>query len=429
MRRRVVVTGLGMVTPNGIEVAENWRKALDGVSGIRKLRCPGAGASEVQAVGGVTRGDMKTIEAEFPEEAEREGETKTLFALWAAKRALEDAGLAEGGGDRGRWGVSLASGIGINRPEDIARWADGDGGFDYVRFARELEMLHRESMLRHPTHRTAALIARKWGLGGINRTTTTACAASAQAIGLAFREVRRGRADLVLAGGADSMINPVGLTFFVLLRAASTYRGEPAGACRPYDRRRTGLVMGEGAGVVVLEELGHALGRGARIYAELRGYASSLDAYQLTAPPPDGRGAVSSMRAALKDAGLGPEDIDYINGHGTGTKLNDPSETAAVKSVFGGHAGNIVLNSSKSIIGHLLCAAGGPELIFTVLSVRDDVVHPTLNLTHPDPKCDLDYVPLRKRHKTVRAAMTNSFGFGGQDATIVVAKYKGGDDR
>jgi len=415
---------MGAVTANGIDVEENWQKAIDGVSGVRKLHYPGAEKSAVQAVGDVREEDWQKIAAEFPEDARREGERCTLYALWAAKRAAEDAALPEGG-DRSRMSISFAKGIGIDRPEDVANWLKGDR-FDYESFGRELDRVHRESLMRNSTHCTAGLIARRLALGGENRTITTACASASQAVGLALRSIRRGRADVVVAGGTDSMINPVGLIYFVLLNAASQFEGDPAKACRPYDKKRTGLVMGEGAGMLVLEELEHAKKRGAKIYAELAGYGSSVDAYRLTAPHPEGYGAVLSMRRALDDGGLAPSDIDYINAHGTSTKRNDPTETDAVKTVFGEYARKVSISSSKALFGHVLAAAGGPELVLTTLSVQRDVVHPTLNLEHPDPQCDLDYTPNVRRERTVRAALSNSFGFGGQNATIVVKKYTDG---
>ncbi len=221
------------------------------------------------------------------------------------------------------------------------------------------------------------------------------------------------------------MIDPVGLVFFLLLTAASTSRADPQTVCRPFDKKRSGLVIGEGAGFVVLEELAHAQARKAAIHAEVAGYASSMDAYQVTAPHPEGRGAAHCMRLALQDAKLNPGEIDYINAHGTATVLNDLAETQAIKTVFGPDARRVAISSSKSMIGHLMAASGGPEFIFTVLTVKNDAIHPTINLEHPDPRCDLDYVPRVKRAKIVRAALSNSFGFGGQNAAIVVKKYVG----
>ena len=422
-RRKVVVTGLGMVTCLGLDVEEIWQNALRGTSGIREITYPESGASSLRAVGEVSAPDWRKIEAEFPEDAKTEGERKTLFGLWAAKRALEDAGLLGGMEPRPRHGVVLASGIGINRLEDIQRWMDRERRFDTLRFGRECSQVHRESVIRNNSNRTAALIGRRFGLLGLNATVTSACASGTQAVGIGYRAIQRHEADVIAVGGADSMINPVGLVFFILLGAASTSRDQPEAVCRPFDRKRSGLVMGEGAGVAILEEASHALERGARIYAEVAGYGASLDASQMTAPHPQGRGAEQAMRAALRDAKLAPEGIDYVNAHGTSTKLNDQIETIALKKVFGAHTHRLAISSTKSLIGHLLAASGAPEFILTVLTVARDEIHPTLNVTHPDPKCDLDYVPGVKRTGIVRAALSNSFGFGGQNGSIIVKKY------
>jgi 3-oxoacyl-(acyl-carrier-protein) synthase len=279
--------------------------------------------------------------------------------------------------------------------------------------------------MRNNSNRPAALLAKKFGLHGLNSTVTTACASGTQAIGTAFRAIQRGDADVMLAGGADSMFNPVGLVFFVLLGAASVSSEDPLTSCRPFDRKRSGLVMGEGAGFAVLEEEGHALRRGAGIYAEVAGYGSSMDSYQVTAPHPGGKGAEQSMRMALKDADMAPEEIGYINAHGTSTKQNDAAETTAIKNLFREHARNLAVNSTKSMTGHLLAASGGLEFVYTVLSIKNDAVYPTINLTHPDPKCDLDYVAEGKRLSPLRAALSNSFGFGGQNASIIVRKHRG----
>jgi 3-oxoacyl-[acyl-carrier-protein] synthase II len=423
--RKVVITGLGLATPLGLEVEDNWEKALAGVSGIRRIELPCIEKSPVQAAGQVKAEDWESICREFPLEAESEGERRTLFALWAAKRALVDAGLDRNPGNRDRFGVALASGLGINRLEDIHRWVDGSRSFDAAKFALEYREVHRESLIRNNSNRAAGVISGKFGLHGVNATVTTACASATQALGMAYRAIGRGEADVVLAGGSDSMLNPVGLVFFVLLGSAAVSRNQPELLCRPFDRKRSGLVMGEGAGIAVLEAEDHALKRGAEIYGEVAGYASSMDAYRLTAPHPEGKGAEESMKRALADAKLGPDDIDYINAHGTSTKLNDQAETLAIRRVFGERANDLAVSSSKSLIGHLLAASGGPEFVFTALSVARDQIHPTINLTNPDPKCDLDYVPNEKRLKAVRAALSNSFGFGGQNATIIVRKYIG----
>ncbi len=421
--RRVVITGLGLATALGLEVEENWRKALSGISGVTKVKLPCAGKSPVQAAGQVSADDWDRICREFPSEAESVGERRTLFALWAAKQALSDAGLEQKGADRSGFGVALGSGIGINRLEDIYNFLSPEKKFDSVLFAAELDRVNRESIIRNNASEPASVISGRFGLGGMNTTVTTACASATQALGTAFRAIKRGEVDLVLAGGADSMINAVGLVFFALLGSAGISKIEPESLCRPFDRKRSGLVMGEGAGIAVLEEESHALARGARIYSEVAGYAATMDAWRLTAPHPEGQGAQGAMSRALADSGMGPGEIDYINAHGTSTKLNDLAETIAIKKVFGESAGKIAISSSKSFIGHLLAGSGGPEFVFTVLSVARDQIHPTINLSNPDPKCDLDYVPNVWRRKVVRAALSNSFGFGGQNAAIVVRKY------
>ncbi len=422
-KRRVVVTGLGLTTSLGLDLEENWQNALNGISGIKKLTLPGSEKSPVQAVGQIQDDYWNRIREEFSEESRHEGERRILFGLWAAKAAINDAHLMDYTGSKDRFGVSLAAGLGINRIEDIHKWTNKDNEFNFRKFGNEYNSVHPESLMKNNSNRPSALIAERFGLGGYNSTITTACASATQSIGTAYRAIRRGDADLMLAGGTESMINPVGLVFFVLLSAAAVSNDNPSEVCRPFDRKRSGLVMGEGAGIAVLEEESHALKRGARIYAEVAGYGTTIDAYKVTAPHPKGKGAEYSMMHALTDADMGTDEIDYINAHGTSTKLNDSAETLAIKNLFKEHSSDISINSSKSLIGHLIAASGGPEFVFTTLSVNRDEIHPTINLKNPDPKCDLDYVPNEKRTKTVRAAISNSFGFGGQNASIVLKKY------
>jgi 3-oxoacyl-[acyl-carrier-protein] synthase II len=317
----------------------------------------------------------------------------------------------------------LGAGLGINRLEDIHNWLSPEKKFDARRFAEELDRVNPESIIRNNANGAAAAISEAYGLNGMNATVTTACASATQAMGAAYRAVGRGEADLIVAGGADSMINAVGLIFFVLLGSVAVSKMPAESLCRPFDKKRSGLVMGEGAGVAVFEEESHALDRGAEIYAEVAGYASTMDAWRLTAPHPEGKGAEACMMRALADSGMEPGQIDYINAHGTSTKLNDVAETLAIKKVFGPGASRLAISSSKSLFGHLLAGAGGPEFVFTVLSTARNEIHPTINLSHPDPNCDLDYVPNVGRRKIVRAALSNSFGFGGQNAAIVVKKY------
>ncbi len=422
MAREAVITGMGMVTSFGPDLEENWRRALAGESGLGPIRSFDPEGLPVGGAGEVSPGEMEALRARLPEELAGEGERRVLFALDAAQSAFADAGLTGGSFEPARAGVVMGTGLSSYRLEDFAPWMDPEGGFDAPRFARELGRAHPEGYLRNPPERATSLIAEGLGFEGPSATLTSACAAAGQAVGLGLRMIRRGEADLVVCGGADSMIHPIGLAIFLVLGAATRASGPPETLCRPFDLRRSGLVVGEGAGVIVLEEAGHAARRGARAHAALCGYGCSMDAYRVTAPDPKGRGAARSMREALADAGMAPGEIAYVNAHGTGTKLNDPAETLAIKEVFGEGAAGLAISSSKSLIGHLIAACGGPELIFTALSVARDVVHPTRNLENPDPKCDLDYVPGGERRMAVPAAISNSFGFGGQNATLVVRK-------
>jgi 3-oxoacyl-[acyl-carrier-protein] synthase II len=317
----------------------------------------------------------------------------------------------------------IGSGPGVHRLEDYDRWLDADGRLDTRRMGRELADVEPESLMRNAAEQPAAILAARHGLGGPVHAVTTACSAANQALGLAYRSVRRGEADWIVSGGTDGMINPMGLVFFVLLGAGANVDDDPSVACKPFDRRRSGLVLGEGAGAAVFEELEHARARGARIYAEVVGYGASMDAHRTTAPWRDGRGAAAAMAAALHDAGLDPEDVDYVCAHGTGTKRNDPAEVAGIRTVFGEHANALAVSALKGGLGHLLSGAGGVAFACTALAVARDMVPPTANLTEPDASCDLDFVPGRGRAQRVRAAINNAFAFGGQNSTIVLRKY------
>ncbi|MEK6711071.1 MAG: beta-ketoacyl-[acyl-carrier-protein] synthase family protein [Nitrospinota bacterium] len=422
MGRPVAVTGMGLVTSLGADLETAWRRALAGESGLRAIQSFDASGLPVAGAGEVSPGEMEALRARLPEEFSGEGERRVLFALDAAQSAFAGAGLAPGEVDPLRAGVVMGTGLGTFRMEDFAAWAGPGGKTDWLRFAREAARAHPGGYFKNPPERATSLIARWLGLAGPAATLTSACAAAAQAVGLGMRMIRRGEADVVLCGGADSMIHPVGMAAFLLLGAASTAPGPPEGICRPFDRRRSGLAVGEGAGVVVLESEAHAARRGAEPHAVLCGYGASMDAYQVTAPDPRGSGAARAMAEALRDAGMAPGEVAYVNAHGTGTKLNDPAETLAIKEVFGEAAKRLAVSSTKSLIGHLIAACGAPELVFTVLSVQRDVVHPTRNLENPDPKCDLDYVPEGARAMPVPAAISNSFGFGGQNAALAVRK-------
>ncbi len=421
MPREVCITGMGMMTSLGGDLETSWERALAGESGVRGIDSFDSGSLPIAGAGEVSPEELDALRERLPEEHAGEGERRVLFALGAAQSALADAGLSPGEAEASRSGVLMGTGLSTYRLEDFARWA-GESGFDAPKFFRELDKTHPGGYFQNPPERATSLIANWAGFSGPSATLTSACAAAGQAIGLGMRMIRRGEADVVLCGGADSMIHPVGMAIFLLLGAATVAQAEPGALCRPFDRRRSGLVVGEGAGVVVLEEAERAARRGARVHARLAGYGSSMDAYQVSAPDPKGRGAARSMSEALRDAGMGPEEIAYVNAHGTGTRLNDPAETLAIKEVFGGAAAGLAISSSKSLIGHLIAACGAPELIFTALSVARDRVHPTLNLENPDPRCDLDYVPEGAREMAVPAAISNSFGFGGQNATLVVRK-------
>ncbi len=409
--RRVVITGLGALTPLGDSVSVYWKNLLAGVNGISRINKFDPSDFYSQIAGQLPedfdptkRLDRKEIRKQDP---------YAIYALYAATEAVQDAGVAEGV-DKTKVGVLIASGI---------------GGISTLE--REQTVLlekgpRRVSPYLVPTmipDIASGLVAMKWGFMGPNFCVVSACASASHGIGTAFRTIQHGDADVMITGGSESPITPLSLAGFSSMRALSSRNQEPEKASRPFDAERDGFVMGEGAGVLVLEELEHAKARGAKIYAELVGYAATADAHHITAPHPEGTGAFLSMKRALDDASLGPEDIDYINAHGTSTPLNDKAETQAIKSIMGKRAYDIAVSSTKSMTGHLLGASGAVELIATVLSVKEDVVHPTRNQEHPDPDCDLDYVPEGSRSMTVRAALSNSFGFGGHNATLVVKKY------
>jgi 3-oxoacyl-[acyl-carrier-protein] synthase II len=424
---RIAVTGLGWVTPLGHDLEGVFAALAAGRSGLRSPSRQGGGVPPVHAVGEVLSADLEALRHQDPEAAAT-GDPRVLFAAAAARRAWADAGLdtARTAGRLGRGGVALASGPGVHRIEDAARGLDPAGRFDVARFHRTLGEHAADSNLRHGAGSPAVFLARRVGAQGPVFAPVTACAAGAQAIGLALRALRAGEVDWMLAGGADSRVASLGLVWFVLLGAAAGSDGPPTEACRPFDRRRTGVVVGEGAAVAVLETEEHARARGARIRAELVGYGASLDAYRATAPCPDGRGAAQAMARALEDGGLAPEDVDLVNAHGTGTKRNDPAEVAAIKTVFGAHARRLVVPGLKSMLGHMLSASAAVAFASTVLSVERDLVPPTATLREPDPLCDLDHVAGTARQVPVRAALVNAFAFGGNNAVLALRKWTGG---
>jgi 3-oxoacyl-[acyl-carrier-protein] synthase II len=429
MRRRVVITGIGSITPVGHTAEATFDAALRGECGVDYTTRFDARAFPTQISSEVKNFNLNNW---LPNAADyaKAGEN-TKFALVAAQQALRDAGLHDAAGsDRTRFGVYLGSGEGAedfySLVDGIGRAADANGfradAGQFCRTARHLFDPRREAEFE--MHTTAGHLAEEFELLGPNFTCLTACAASAQAIGEATEFIRHNDADLMLAGGAHSMIHPLGVTGFNRLTALSTRNAEPKRASRPFDRDRDGFVLGEGAGMVILEELEHARKRGARIYAELTGYGTTGDAYRMTDPHPEGRGAVKSMLDALKDARVAPDDIGYINAHGTSTAANDECETAAIKGAFGEKAYKIPVSSSKSMLGHLIAAGGAVELILSIQAMLRGALLPTINYETPDPKCDLDYVPNVARDKAgIRNVLSNSFGFGGQNITLIASRY------
>jgi 3-oxoacyl-[acyl-carrier-protein] synthase II len=404
---------MGMVTPIGSGKEEFWQGLLKGRSGIRKVTAFDAGSYPCQIAGEVPDFDP----ARYMEKREaKKMDRFTQFGAAAALMAWRDAGLDRDEIDRDAAGVFVGSGIGGIRTIE-----------------EQYSLLLEKGPRRVSPFLVPALIANMAAgyisilllLRGPNSTAATACASSNHAVGDAYRVIQRGEAEIMVAGGAEAAISEIAFAGFCSARALSTRNDEPAQASRPFDRKRDGFVMGEGAGIVILESLDHALKRGAHIYAELAGYGMSADAYHITAPDPEGAGAVLSMQRALESASLAPEAVDYINAHGTSTEYNDRIETLAIKKTFGRHASSLAVSSTKSMTGHLLGAAGAVELIATLLCIEHQTVHPTINYEFPDPDCDLDYVPNRARAMKIDVALNNSFGFGGTNATLVVKRYVG----
>lgn len=351
------------------------------------------------------------------------------FAIGAAQQAVDDSGVLDSPLDAGRFGVYLGAGEGQQDfllVMNMIATSQKNGEVDLDAFTRVgLMKMNAQKELEQEPNMPAGHLASLFDAQGPNLNCLTACAASSQAIGEATEIIRRGDADVMLSGGSHSMIHPFGVTGFNLLTALSTFNQDPARASRPFDRERDGFVLGEGAGMVILEELEHAKQRGAQIYGEVAGYGSTADAYRVTDVHPEGRGAVACIQMALKDAGLNPSDIHYINAHGTSTEVNDRVETLAIKLAFGEGAYQIPVSSIKSMMGHLIAAAGSVEAITCLLTLRDGVVPPTMNYHTPDPNCDLDYVPNAARELPVRRALSNSFGFGGQNVSLIFTEYRG----
>jgi 3-oxoacyl-[acyl-carrier-protein] synthase II len=423
-KRRVAITGYGMVTPLGMDSGETFEQAALGRSGIDFLKNFDPAGLPCQIGGEVDSGRLEEAEARLPRsKVQRYLSRGARFMRVAAGEALGMAGL-EGAPELAGAGLSLGS-HGENSPvKDIAglhRFFDGQR-WDVAALAGDGGYPFRNFFLRKSDVATAAL-SMLFGLEGPNISICSACSAGPQAIGEAYYMIKEGRADLMLAGGCESTMNFVGFVGFVLITALSEKYDTPQSASRPFDRKRNGFVMSEGAGAVVLEELGHARRRGAPILGELLGYGSSADAYRITDTHPKGLGAIFAMRAALEDAGLGPGGIDYISAHGTSTQMNDLAETRAIKEVFGERAKDIPVSSVKSMLGHTIAAAGAIEMILALMGINRSVLLPTINYETRDPKCDLDYVPNEARKEEHRTAISNSFGFGGQNACLVVGKF------
>ena len=406
-RRRVAVTGLGIVSPVGIGVPSAWEAILAARSGIGPITRFDATAFPTRIAGEVKDFDVgKFLSAK---EARRY-DTFTHYGLVAAMEAIGDAGLADFRGDLERVGVCIGSGIGGLPMIEETKEAYTSGGL------RKISPFFVPGSI---INMLSGLVSIHYGYQGPNIALVSACSTANHSIGEAARLIEYGDADIMIAGGAESTVSPLGVGGFCAARALSQRNDDPATASRPWDVDRDGFVLGEGAGVLVLEELEHAKARGARILCELGGYGMSADAHHITAPPEDGRGAARSMQNALKNAQTNLDEIDYINAHGTSTPLGDVAECTAVRRCFGAHADKLAVSSTKSMTGHLLGAAGGIEAVFTVLALRDQVAPPTANLVNRDPKCDLDFVPLTARSMKINAALSNSFGFGGTNATLV----------
>jgi len=432
--RRVVITGMGLITPLGDEVESVWRRLLNGDSGIGPTTLFDASSFPSTFSAEVKNFDLRRY---LGDQTDRhEGASRnTQFALAAARKAWDDAGL-EGAADldRTRVGIYLGGGEG---PIDAFNFANaairgwdsttnnGRGDLDTVNWAEAAEhFLSATREFEQDPNMPAGHIAALFGIEGPAFNTLTACAASTQAMGEATNLIRYGDADVMVSGGTHSMIHPFGVTGFNRLTALSTRNDEYATASRPFDQSRDGFVLGEGAGIVILEEYAHARQRGARIFGEIIGYGSTADAFRITDIHESGRGAIAAMRLALKNAGLTTNDVDYISAHGTGTEENDKIESLAIQTVFGERASQVPVSSIKSMLGHLIAAAGAIELIACVLAIRDGILPPTTNYHHPDPNCRLDYVPNKARPAEVATCLSNSLGFGGQNDTIIVTRFR-----
>lgn len=427
MRKRVVVTGVGAVNPMGHDVEEVWTGLKEGKSGVGLTTIFDASRFPTKISAEVKGWDI-TQTGEDAETWKFRGR-HTKFAAGAAKQAMAESGVLDSIKDPTRFGVYLGCGEGSQDFANFSRMmatALTPEGIDLIKFTKAgLETLNPLAEIEQEPNMPAGYVAGMFNAQGPNANCLTACAASSQAIGEATEIIRRGDADVMLSGGAHSMIHPFGVTGFNLLTALSTSNDAPAKASRPFDRKRDGFVLGEGGAMVVLEELEHAKRRGAKIYGEILGYGTTADAYRITDIHPEGRGAISCMKMAIADAGISPADIQYVNAHGTSTSVNDRVESLACKLVFGDRAYQTPVSSTKSMMGHLIAAAGVTELIVCLMAIRDNVLPPTINYENPDPDCDLDYIPNTARQARCDFALSNSFGFGGQNISLVAGRFKG----
>jgi len=409
--RRVVITGVGLVTPLGTGVSKTWDLLCKGKSGIGEITSFDATNFQTKIAG-----EVKDFHPEdyLPKKEAKRTQKFIAYAVAAARMAVEDSGLTIDSSNEGRVGVITGCGLGgLKMLEDTSRILEKKGPKWVSPFFIPMII----------GNMAPGMISIHLGAKGPNASIATACAAGSHAIGDAFEVVKSGRADAMIAGGVESVVTPLCIAGFNSMKALSTRNDEPEKASRPFDKDRDGFIVGEGSGILVLETLEGALERGACIYAEISGYGMSGDGYHMTSPSPDGEGAARCMMSAIADAGLKYEDIDYINAHGTSTQLNDLFETRAIKTVFMERASSIPISSTKSMTGHLLGGAGGVETVFTALTIRDGIIPPTINLDNPDKECDLDYVPHVARKVNVEIAMNNSFGFGGTNATLILKKY------
>jgi 3-oxoacyl-[acyl-carrier-protein] synthase II len=406
MNRRVVVTGLGLVTPLGNDLATNWQNVQAGRSGIGAIQNFDASELPVRIAG-----EVRNFEPQrFVDKRDvKKMDLFTHFAVAAAQMAVDDARFTIDAGSAPRVGVIVGVGLGGISTLLEAHKSFLDGG------ARKLSPFMIPRLI---ANMAPGQIAIRFGAKGVNYAPASACASGGHAIGEAYRLIRFGLQDAMISGGAEAAVTALSVGGFAVMRALSTRNDEPERASRPFDRDRDGFVMAEGAGMLILEERGRAVSRGARIYAEVVGYGANADAYHITSPAPDGQGAAACMRLALEDGNIGSAEVDYINAHGTSTPYNDANETQAIKHVFGEHARRLAVSSTKSMTGHLLGAAGAAEAAYTVLTLHHGVIPPTINYEVPDPECDLDYVPNQARSAAVRVALSNSFGFGGTNACL-----------